>query len=345
MGRRGWSEGSIYRHGDRWRVSVSLGSDAFGKRVRKEWQVRSQASAERKLREVQARLRGGLPAEESRVTVAVYAQEWLRAVKPNVRPSTFDFYRTMAEIHLDEIGHYPLARVSPSDIRGIIAKRFDEGYAPRTVRAILDVLRMMMKMAVQDGILTRNVAELVQRPKLEQAEPKHFTADEARRFLDAAKEDELGSLYAVAIGTGLRRGELLGLTWRDVDGATVRVAKAKTATGVRLVPLPPFAADALSRLDRRPGHIWAVSPSHVSKHFAVLCRRAGVPVLPFHSLRHSAASLMLDAGVDPLTIQQVLGHSRVTMTAHYARAGEDRKREAVDALGRRMAGRSDSEAV
>jgi hypothetical protein len=193
--RREWASGSIYQHGDRWRVSVSLGSDAFGKRIRKEWQVRSEASAKRKLREVQARLRGGLPAEESRITVSAYAHEWLVGVKPTVKPSTYSFYRTLSEIHLDEIAHLPLAHLSPQDIRRLIAKRLDEGYATRTVRGILDVLRMILKQAVNDGILTRNVAELVTPPKLEQAAPIHFTVEQARRFLEVAKDDELGSLY------------------------------------------------------------------------------------------------------------------------------------------------------
>jgi integrase len=334
--RREWASGSIYQHGDRWRVSVSLGSDAFGKRIRKEWQVRSEASAKRKLREVQARLRGGLPAEESRITVSAYAHEWLVGVKPTVKPSTYSFYRTLSEIHLEEIAHLPLAHLSPQDIRRLIAKRLDEGYATRTVRGILDVLRMILKQAVNDGILTRNVAELVTPPKLEQAEPIHFTVEQARRFLEVAKDDELGSLYRVALGTGLRRGELLGLEWRDVDFAsgTVRVRRSKTAAGVRAIPLSGLAASGLHHADRKPGPIWPYRPEYVTRHFQELCERAGVPYIKFHGLRHSAASLMLDEGIDPLTIQAILGHSRVSMTSHYARAGDERRREAVERLGR-----------
>jgi integrase len=339
--RREWASGSIYQHGDRWRVSVSLGSDAFGKRIRKEWQVRSEASAKRKLREVQARLRGGLPAEESRITVSAYAHEWLVGVKPTVKPSTYSFYRTLSEIHLDEIAHLPLAHLSPQDIRRLIAKRLDEGYATRTVRGILDVLRMILKQAVNDGILTRNVAELVTPPKLEQADPIHFTAEQARRFLEVAQRDELGSIYAVALGTGLRRGELLALTWRDVEsddgngsGVWLNVRRSKTASGVRRVTLPAFAAAALASRPRTPGPIWPVRPELVTRRMAALCRQAGLPRLTFHQLRHTTASLLLDEGIDPLTIQAILGHSRVSMTSHYARAGDERRREAVERLGR-----------
>jgi integrase len=335
--RREWASGSIYQHGDRWRVSVSLGSDAFGKRIRKEWQVRSEASAKRKLREVQARLRGGLPAEESRITVSAYAHEWLVGVKPTVKPSTYSFYRTLSEIHLDEIAHLPLAHLSPQDIRRLIAKRLDEGYSTRTVRGILDVLRMILKQAVNDGILTRNVAELVTPPKLEQAAPIHFTVEQARRFLEVAKDDELG-LYAVALGTGLRRGENCSRSHGGMLILRSKVnhhpASGKTAAGVREVPLPRFAVSALEAERRGTGPIWPYRPEYVTRHFQELCERAGVPYIKFHGLRHTAASLMLDEGIDPLTIQAILGHSRVSMTSHYARAGDERRREAVERLGR-----------
>lgn len=200
MARREWGSGSFFRlKNGRWRVSVSLGSDAFGKRQRKEWQVRSEAAAKAKLRDAQRRLSGGLPVEESRVTLGVYAQDWLSSVRQSVRPSTAAFYRTLAEVHLEDLGHLPVSKVSPADIRRIITDRLEAGYSPRTVRGIVDVLRMILKQALVDGIVQRNVAELVQRPKLEQAEPKHFTADEARRFLEVAKDDRLGSLFIVAL--------------------------------------------------------------------------------------------------------------------------------------------------
>jgi integrase len=334
--RREWASGSIYQHGDRWRVSVSLGSDAFGKRIRKEWQVRSEASAKRKLREVQARLRGGLPAEESRITLNEYAQEWLAGVRHTVRPSTASFYRTLVEVHLDELGTLPLMRISPADIRRLIAARLDDGYATRTVRGILDVLRMILKQAVNDGILTRNVAELVTPPKLEQAAPIHFTVEQAKRFLEEAKDDELGPLYRVALGTGLRRGELLGLTWKDVDFArgVLHIQRSKSAAGVRTIPLSGDVSDAFGVLERRPGPIWSQRPEYVTRHFQELCERAGVPYIKFHGLRHTAASLMLDEGIDLAVVQQILGHTRVGMSMHYARSSETVRREAVERLGR-----------
>lgn len=344
MARRNWGSGGIFQVGPRtWRVAIPLGSDAFGKRQRKAWEYTgpdAKARAEAKLRDVSRRLDRGAPLEESRMTLGVYVPEWLAAQQGTVKPSTYEQRRSLAEVHLDELGPYPLSRIGASDIRSLLQSRLKEGYATRTVRGILDVLRMILKQAHEDGHVERNVAEFVKPPKLEQAEPQHFTPEQVRRFLDAISADPLASLYAVGLGTGLRRGELLRLHWRDVDLELrmVTVRQAKTSAGVRTVPLPNFAVVHLSARDRSPGPIWPVSPSWVTHHFADLCRKAGVPVLTFHSTRHTFASMLLDQGVDPLTIQALLGHAKPSMSAWYARSGEGLRREAVDRLEKAIGG-------
>jgi integrase len=337
VARREWGSGSIYRtRSGRWRVAVRLGSDPFGKPIRKEWQVRTEAQARTKLRDIQRRLAGGLPAEASRMTLGIYAQEWLNGVTPTVRPATAAFYRTLAEVHLEPLASHQLIHIGPADIRKLVADELAEGYATRTVRGVLDVLRMILKAAVVDGILARNVAELVKPPQLIQAEPAHFTAEQARRFLEVAADDPLGSFYAVALGTGLRRAELLGLSWRDVDLRTphVIVRRSKTEAGVRHVPLPPFAVAALERLDRQPGPIWPVRPEVVTRRMRELCEKAGLPRLTLHGLRHSTASILYAEGVPEFVIQSILGHSKVGMTKHYTHVEQEQQREAMERLGR-----------
>lgn len=338
MVRREWGSGSIYptKRGY-WRVSIPLASAGLGRR-RQEWQFRTEAAARRQLEAVQRRLARGQPAEESRMTLAEYAPEWLASL--TVKPSTVAMYRSLVTHQLGELRDYRLTRIMPADIRRLLAEREREGYSGRTRRGILDVLRMIFRLAERDGIVERNVAELVDAPRIDAKEPVHFTAEQAKRFLEAAKDDGLYALYAVALGTGLRRGELLALTWRDVDLAarTLTVRRAKTVAGVRTVPLPAFAGDALASLLRNPGPIFPVSPSHATRHVAVICERAGLPRLTFHQLRHSTASILLAEGVDPLTIRGILGHSRLSTTAHYARAEDAQKREALERLGRAVNG-------
>jgi integrase len=349
--RREWGSGSVYpvKGGQYWRVSVPLTSDGLGRR-RQEWQYRTETAARRQLEQVQRRLARGLPAEESSMTLAEYAPQWLGQLQ--VADATKAMYGSIVRNQLGWLGDLRLTRIYPPDIRQLLAEREREGYSGRTRRAILDVTRMILRMAESDGIVEKNVAELVTPPQINAKDPIHFTAEQARRFLDVAKGDNLYGLYAVALATGLRRGELLGLTWAAVHphllSVTVRIGK--TAAASRVVPLAGFARDALAdhRDDqrRRVGsagrfrgdRVWAYDPSYVTRHVKVICRRAGVPEVTFHQLRHSTASILLAEGVPMEIIRQILGHTRVSMSGHYARAEDDMKREALERLGKAVSG-------
>jgi integrase len=271
------------------------------------------------------------------MTVAEYAQEWLAQLE--VKPATVAMYGSIVRHQLGHVGSMRLTRVSPPDIRALLAEREREGYAGRTRRAILDILRMVFRMAEGDQLVSGNPAELVRAPRIDAKEPVHFTAEQARRFLDAAKDDALYSLYAVALATGLRRGELLDTSWREVDLANghITVRRSKTSAGVRLVPLSGLGRRALEQLPRSPGPIWPYSPAYVTRHVAVICERAGVPRIGMHGLRHSCASILLAEGVPIEVIRSILGHTNASMTQHYARPEDAMKRDALERLGRAVA--------
>jgi integrase len=328
--RREWGTGSIFRTSKGyWRVSVPLPSDGLGRR-RQEWQYRSEASARRQLEAVQRRLARGLPAQESTVTLAQYAPEWLAAL--TVKDSTRAMYESLVRNQLGELADYRLARIAPPDIRALLVEREREGYAGRTRRAILDVLRMIFRQAQHDGLVESNPAELVKAPRINAKEPVHWTADQVRTFLEVAKEDSLYSIYAVALGTGLRRGELLVLTWRQIVDGHIIVSRAKSRAGVRTVPVAGFAAAALADLPRRPGPIWPYSPSYVTRHLADLCARYGLPRIGPHGLRHTYATLMREAGVSLEDRRDLLGHSKTEMTRHYSHGQAEQQRRAVAQL-------------
>jgi integrase len=198
------------------------------------------------------------------------------------------------------------------------------------------------------------------------------SADEANRLLQAARGDRFEGVYTVGLALGLRRGEVLGLTWPDVDldGANLRVLRSlqriggklqftetKTPKSRRTVPLPQYAVRALRthrvkllqvRLAAGPdrsddGHDLVFSnrtggpiePACLRRAYQRLLATAGLPAIRFHDLRHSAASLMLAQGVPLKTIQEILGHSSIAVTAgFYAHLGEQLKREAADAMDR-----------
>jgi integrase len=336
--RREWGTGSCYQtKRGYWRVSVPLPS-AVGRR-RQEWQYRTEAAARRQLEAVQRRLARGLPVEEGRMTVAEYALEWLAQLQ--VKPATSAMYGSIVRHQLGHLAEMRLTRVAPPDIRAVLKEREREGYSGRTRRAVLDVLRMIFRLAEHDGLVERNPAATVTAPRIDAKEPVHLDATQARRFLDAASDDALYALYALALGTGLRRGELLALTWRDIGPSLdhLVVRRGKTAAAARTVPIPSFAAVALRALRPRPlsGPIWPYSPSYVTRHVAVICQRAGVPVIGMHALRHSCASILLAEGVPIEVIRSILGHSRVEMSRYYARPEDDARRAALDKLGRAIA--------
>jgi integrase len=332
--RREWGSGSIYRTSKGyWRVSVPLPSDGLGRR-RQEWQYRTEAAARRQLESVQRRLSRGLPAEESSMTVAEYAPQWLAALQ--VKDSTKAMYDSILRNQMGWLGDLRLTRIGPPDIRELLAEREREGYSGRTRRAILDILRMVFRMAESDGIVERNPAALVDAPRVDAKEPVHFTAEQVRVFLDAIRGDSLYSLYAMAIGTGLRRGELLALTWRDVDtrNGTVVVRRAKTRAGERVTPIPAFAQRALEETPKGAGPIWPFDASYVTRHLTVLCERHGLPRITPHGLRHTYATLMREANVSLETRRGLMGHSRTEMTLFYSHGQEAEYKRAVGELER-----------
>lgn len=216
------------------------------------------------------------------------------------------------------------------------------------------------------------MAKLVDGPRVERFESKMLSPDQARTFIDAARGESLEALYNVALSLGLRMGEALGLRWQDIDldrrtlivnrilerigrgdGSKLMLVEPKTSRSRRTVNLPDAAARALRahkvrQLEERlmAGARWQdqglvfpstigtpLEPHTLHDDFKRILVKAKLPDIRFHDLRHSAASLMLAQGIPLRSIQEVLGHSSITLTANlYAHVGEQLKREAADAM-------------
>jgi integrase len=201
-----------------------------------------------------------------------------------------------------------------------------------------------------------------------------WSAEEARRFLEVAREDRFFGVYVLALTCGLRQGEILGLTWDCVDlrHGTIRIVRQlqdlhgdlvltepKSASSRRTVPLPPLALEALRRRKEtaeqegsfRPDapvfcdtHGGFMRPSNLLRRsFYPLMKAAGVPRVRFHDMRHTAATLALQEGVHPRVVADLLGHSRVTLTlATYSHVLPSLARHAVDAISRSITGDPDN---
>jgi integrase len=307
---------------------------------------------------------------DERQTLGAFLTRWLTdVVEPTVRPRTFDSYRMIVNRHLiPALGKLRLAHLTPSDVQSYLHQKRAQGLSPRTVQYHRSVLRTALGQALRWEEVSRNVATLVDPPRSERTEVEPFTLDQITALQTALKGHPLEGVIILALATGMRQGELLGLTWVDVDldGANVRVRQQlqrikgkltlcplKTDRSRRTLALPAFAVEALRRqriwqLEARlaRGERWQdsdlVFPSGTGAptdaaglvhRYHKLLDAAGLPRKPFHTLRHSCASFLLAQGHDLRTIMEQLGHSQISLTANiYSHVAQSLKRQAADSL-------------
>jgi integrase len=263
------SRGSIIKRGSTYSVVLDLGRGPDGRRVRR-WHsgYRTKKDAERARTELLARVDQGSFVEPSRLTVAVFLREqWLPGLAGQVRPTTLHSYRTNLERYvLPRVGHVPLQRLTPPHLNGLYGALLAAGgkhgrpLSARTVQAVHMTVRKALGDVGRWGLLARNVAALASPPKPRRADMPTWTAAELRAFLQHVEDDRLAALWMLAASTGMRRGELLGRRWVDVDldlarvavrqtlvlaGRQVVVSEPKTARGRRSIALDSRTGAAL----------------------------------------------------------------------------------------------------
>jgi integrase len=353
MGRRGRGEGS-YRETStgQWQAIASGGFDAAGKRVRPSKTCGTKREALAWLREVHQEITGGTLPRSGTTTLADYLRGWLASTATALDPSTQRTYLRQLGHLLPHCGAVTLAKTRPHDIEQLIAAARAAGCPAYTAGKALAVLKSSLADAVQSGILGKNPAAGVRRPKSDPRPIRPLSAEQARHFLGVAREHRRFALFCLALDAGMRQGELLGLHWPDVDldAATLRVVQSldedmtlrgparhdrfrlkppKSARSRRTISLAPGTIQALRELWGRSGcpktglvfrpcRSRARTP-YVSKHaistqLQKLLDQAGLPPMPFHGLRHTSATLLLRAGVNVRVVSERLGHQDVGTT-------------------------------
>ncbi len=218
-GRRGRGEGSIHRRQDGlWVGTVDLGVQG-GRRTRKSVYGKTQRDVREKLRALQRVVEAGATPAPANLTVGRFLEIWLFEFLPGmVSPRTEDIYRNIVNMYLlPTVGSIRLAKLTPAHVSRMLASLESRGYAPETRRKARAVLRRALRRAEQEGILTRNVATIADGPKVPRREGRTLTPDQAKTFLNAVEGDRLEAAYVVALALGLRRGELLGIAWGDLE--------------------------------------------------------------------------------------------------------------------------------
>lgn len=347
MGRRGHGEGTIYKRTDgRWEGAISLDG-----RQRKRFYGKTRKEVQEQLTNVLKARQEGLLATGPTQTVAQYLAQWLEdTVKHSVRPRTREAYDLNVRRLVPHLGTIRLNRLTPAQVQAAYAALLDRGLSRRSVEQAHTVLHRALHQAVQWGLIGRNPTEAVAVPRPERREMKTLTAEELQTLFTSTASHRLHALWVVLATTGLRLGEATGLRWEDVDfgGCRVTVRRAvqrqrgkgmvavepKTERSRRTVHIAEGTAGALREHKRRQaaerlcaGPLWQdhglvfcnttggpLDPARVRKPFRIALERAGLPNIRVHDLRHSCATLLLSQGVHPKVVQELLGHSTITLT-------------------------------
>jgi integrase len=351
MGKRGNGEGSITRRKDglymaRYTVQTATGTK------RKTLYGKTRNEVSEKLTKAMADRDDGLVFDADNLKVGEYLERWLvESVLDTVRPTTYERYEQIVRIHVrPALGSVKLKNLTPVHVRGLYRKKVEAGLSARTVQYIHVTLHKALKQGVQDGLIPRNATEAVKAPQVRREEMRPLSAEQVKVLLEVASGDRLEALYVLAIHTGLRQGELLGLKWEDVDleSGTLRVCRTlvtakggpvltapKTKGSRRSVKLTQGAVEALrSHLKHqlqeidRAGSLWrenglmfaSESGEPLDRRYLTSCRykallkRAELPMIRFHDLRHTCATLLLTKNVNPKIVSEMLGHASIAIT-------------------------------
>jgi integrase len=357
-------------------VGAFYASTTAGTRKRIYVYGRTRQEARERLLEEQAKVQQGIPVAARSWKLGEYLDYWLEnVVKPTKRPATYALYEINVRVHLKPgLGKHQLKRLSVSAVQAFLNGKLRDGQSVRNVQILRQILSAALTRAVREELVVRNVARLVELPTWEPAEVIPWSSAEALAFLEAARPDAKYPAFVLFLLYGMRRGEVLGLRWQDVDfdADELRVRQqvqriqgqlhfgpVKTRAGKRDLPLIGLTKDALrirqeqQAADKaRLGRAWVetglvfttrtgrpVEPRNLLRSFARICDNAGIRKIRVHALRHTAASLLKDLGVPARDAQMILGHAHISTTQQiYTHVDEVARRDALGKLNRLLGG-------
>ncbi|MEJ8547138.1 tyrosine-type recombinase/integrase [Brevibacillus borstelensis] len=370
----------IYKRGNRYCFVVELGRDELTGKRKQKWfsgfktKKEAQQAQVEKLREIQT----GLLVETSDMTVAEYMDYWLENyAKVSCRHTTYNVYRQRTQRYVIQlIGRIKLKDLKTMHLQKMYADLLKNGakyraggISPMTVRHIHGMMHKALENAVRWQIVPRNVAQLVELPRVEKKETLVLTKEQVQQLVEAAKEHELYIPILFAVTTGMRYAEIFGLAWNDVDlekrtihvrqqivrtRGEYRLTQPKTKSSDRIISLseslvaplrrhkaeqaqkklligPMYNPDGLVCCRPEDGLPYSATP--VRRKFDALLDKAGLPRVRIHDLRHTVATLLLEQGVHPKVVSELLGHANIGITLdRYSHVSLTMQKEAVDSL-------------
>ena len=370
--RRANGEGSIRKRKDgRWEGRYTAGRDPVtGKAIYRNVLGKTQAEVKEKLKTAIEKTRV-LPLKTEHYTVGQWLDAWMENyAKLQVRPSSHKTYQGFISNHIKPaLGDLPLEKLTAMDLQRLYkhllesgrvecteSRNKPKGLSIKTVRNINQVISSAMEFAIEQKLIAANPTDGCALPKLEHREMKTLPTEQLASFLHEAKESGVFELYYIELATGLRRGELLGLKWEDIDleRGTIQVrrqiaringevveAPLKTKNSYRSVSIGHDAVEILKEQRRKTNSEYVfpsptggpISPDSVLHMLHRGLKRAGLPQIRFHDMRHTFATVALQNGVDIKTVSGMLGHYSAGFTLDtYAHVTTQAQRQAADTM-------------
>lgn len=375
--RRPQGDGAIFPYKKGFAAVIDLGWSG-GKRHRRWVYGKTESIVLARMNEAKRAVAEGVDLTAPPRTFNAWADEWLQLKRQaGTRPTTLRGYTWLLDQHIrPSLGTLKLNRITPTMIRRLLEEKNRSGLSTATVRHIHGLIRNVLGDAEREELLSRNPAKLVKPPALQRDERRALTIDEARRLLESIRGDRLETAWVCALSLGLRRGELLGLRWVDVDfvngfvaikqtiqrvDGTLLVARPKTERSTRTIPVPSAVLNQLllhmARQDverQQRAEKWHQSglvftsnlgtplePRNLDRAWHAARQQADLNWVRLHDLRHACATFLLLSGASPRTVMQTLGHSQIGLTMNtYAHVLPEIERAAVDEAARSLFGGS-----
>lgn len=358
---RGAGEGSIYKRKSdgRWCGQLTIGTDPkTGKQKRKYFYGDKRKDVAKQMSELKQKLFDGNYNEPSDMKVGAWLNRWNQGRKSKLAYGTFKSYRVWINNHINpEIGHIKLKDLTTRRVQKLLNDKLEDrgvegkgGLAVNSVKHIYGTINAGLEQAVKEGLVNKNVAAAAEPPKKQEEEKLHtWTKKEVKLFLNAAKDHRYYLVFYIALNTGMRKGEILGLKWEDIDFKAKRISvnrqvyrtdegltlkRVKTKAGERVIPINDIMIQKLQKQKEQQETIAEMLNKEYNKYNLVNINSAGNPISPrnayrlfkrltkkldieqirFHDLRHTFSTLFLQNGGNIKTLQQILGHASISTT-------------------------------
>ena len=373
--RRPSGDGMVRKREDgRWEGRIVVGHKGNGDSIFRYIYADTQKELTTKLRQNIDAFQGVELTEQSKMTLAQWLDEWLeKHMTGTVRPGTLEGYRKDMDNHVKPyLGEKLLIKLTSDDLRELYQLLLERGrklprqncgpgLAPATVRGIHATLHHALKTAADEGLIPFNPAEKVTPPRVQNTPKRVLTHDQMEKFLCAIRFNPIWhDFFYTELTTGLRRGELCGLTWDDFDseagtlkvrrtiharkGGGLEAGETKTYAGQRTILLPYSTTQLLKERKTAALTQWIfpdplrperpVNPNSAYRRLKELLNQAELPSLRFHDLRHTFATHALASGVDAKTLSRILGHTKASFTLDtYTHVTGDMHRNAAEIVG------------